>query len=392
MGNAIPTATDLAAALVRIPSINPDGDLSGGATGEAACAAFVADFLRDSGAAVSLEEVEPGRPNVIGRFPSDRPGKPRLLFAPHTDTVGVSGMTVDPYGGEVREGRLWGRGACDTKGPMAAMLWALRSLGPAIAALPVEVHFAGFMAEESDQKGSRHFAARHGGYALALVGEPTGMQVVHRHKGSLWAELVAHGRAAHASTPELGVNAITRMLPLAAALDTDFRRRLAELGGSDPLLGPSSLNIGTIQGGTRGNIVPETCRLGVDIRFTPLLMAQGGAGALLRAFVAERAPAIEIAAMTEAPPLDTPAENPYVQQLRRLGADLVGAPWFCDGAYLAAGGIPAVAIGPGDLAQAHTADEWIDVAALEEGARFFADWLRSLDQGPQPEPAARTGR
>lgn len=374
----IDSATALAQALVRIPSVNPDGTLEPGATGEGACAAFVAKFLRDSGAEVTLEEVESGRPNVIGRFPCRGDGKPRLLFAPHTDTVSVGGMTIDPFGGEIRDGRLWGRGASDTKGPMAAMLWALRSLGPQIADLPVEVHFAGFMAEESDQKGSRHFAARHRGYALALVGEPTGMQAVHRHKGSLWAALVTSGRAAHAATPEAGVNAITRMMPLVAALDGEFRQLLAERGGTDPLLGTSTLNIGTIQGGTRGNIVPDRCCLGLDIRFTPLLHRQGDVVDLLHSFVKARDPDAVLESPTVAPPLNTPADQPFLQGLNRFGAPLAGAPWFCDAAYLAAAGIPAVAIGPGRIDQAHTVDEWISVDELEAGARFFAGWLRSL--------------
>lgn len=375
----IDSATELASLLVRIPSVNPDGDTTAVAgTGEEACAHFVAGFLEDCGAAVTLDAPRPGRPNVIGRFPTRGGGKPRILFAPHTDTVGVGGMTIDPFGGEVRDGRLWGRGASDTKGPMAAMLWALRALGADIADLPVEVHFAGFMAEESDQQGSRHFAAHHDGYALALVGEPTDMRAVHRHKGSLWAELITHGLAAHAATPERGVNAITRMMPLVAALDGEFRRRLEVLGGVDELLGTSTLNIGTIQGGTRGNIVPDRCAVGLDIRFTPRLSDQGGATALLEAFVRGVDPKAELRAFAEAPPLDTPADNPFLRHLVRRGAPLAGAPWFCDGAYLAAGGIPAVAIGPGSIAQAHTEDEWIAVAELEAGARFFEGWLRSL--------------
>ena len=140
----------------------------------------------------------------------------------------------------------------------------------------------------------------------------------------------------------------------------------------------STLNIGTIQGGTRGNIVPDRCVLGLDIRFTPQLRDRGGATALLEAFVRERDAEAEVRALPESPPLDTPADNPFLQQLVRRGAALDGAPWFCDGAYLAAGGIPAVAIGPGSIAQAHTEDEWISVAELEAGARFFEGWLRAL--------------
>jgi acetylornithine deacetylase/succinyl-diaminopimelate desuccinylase-like protein len=120
-------AIDIASALIRIPSVNPDGgDPGTDQTGEAACASWVADFLRGCGAEVSLREVLPSRPNVVGRFPSRRAAGRRILLAPHLDTVSVAGMTIDPFSGEVRDGKLLGRGASDTKGTAAAMLWALR--------------------------------------------------------------------------------------------------------------------------------------------------------------------------------------------------------------------------------------------------------------------------
>src|SRR4051812_44601211 len=119
------SAVELLQSLVRIPSVNPAGDPGTDKVGEQACAEYLVEILRDLGADVTLREVLPGRPNVVGRFPSDRPGKPRLLLAPHTDTVSVAGMTIDPFGAELRDGKIWGRGACDTKGSMTAMLWAL---------------------------------------------------------------------------------------------------------------------------------------------------------------------------------------------------------------------------------------------------------------------------
>lgn len=372
------SVVDLASELVRIPSVNPDGDPGTAHTGEAACASYVARFLANCGADVELIEILPGRPNVIGRFPSNGSDKPRVLFAPHTDTVGVGGMTIDPFSGEVRDGKLWGRGSSDTKGPMAAMLWALHELRDEIATLPVEVHFVGFMSEESSQHGSRHFADHNDGYALALIGEPTSMKTVHKHKGCLWADVITRGVAVHGATPELGVNAITKMMPIVQALDTEFRELLLEAGGVDEVLQHSTINLGTIQGGTRSNIVPDHCVLRVDIRFTPQLAELGGALRLLENFVHRVDPKAEIAPLPEAPPLNTPADNPFVQKLVQCGASLTGAPWFCDAAYLAQRGIPAIAIGPGSIAQAHTKDEFIAVADLEAGVDFFKTWLRSL--------------
>jgi len=370
---------ELTQALVRIPSVNPDGDPGTEFTGEGQCAEFVADFLRQSGAATVLEEVLPGRPNVIGRFPSDREGKPRILFAPHTDTVGVGGMTIDPFSGEVNEGKVWGRGSSDTKGPMAAMLWALHELRDEIPKLPVEVHFVGFMSEESSQLGSRHFAARHRDYALAIIGEPTSLKTVNKHKGCLWADVITTGVAVHGATPELGVNAITKMAKLIEVLDIEFRELLVEIGGVDEVLSASTLNFGMINGGTRSNIVADRCTLRVDIRITPQLHAHGGALKLLTDFIHRHDARAEVRMFSDAPPLDTDPTNPYVQKLVQAGAGLTGAPWFCDAAYLAdEGGIPAIAIGPGSIAQAHTKDEWIKIADLEAGVEFFKAYLRSL--------------
>jgi len=373
---------ELCQALVRIPSVNPDGDPGTLHTGEKACAEYVGKFLRASGAEVIFDEVEPGRPNVVGRFPSqpllEGKRKPRIVFGPHTDTVSVGGMTIEPFGGEVREGCVWGRGASDTKGSMAAMLWALHELRGEISMLPVEVHFAGFMSEESAQLGSQHFAKEHGPYDLAIVGEPTELKTVFRHKGCLWADIHTHGVAVHGATPERGVNAIVKMAAIVQALDTDFRELLAELSGADEWLGSSTINLGMIKGGTRSNIVADHCTLRVDMRTTPGLNRNGGALAALTEFVQRIDPTATLEPLPETLPLDTDPANPFVQKLIDCGADLTGAPWFCDAAFLAAEGTPAIAIGPGSIAQAHTKDEFIRCADLEAGAAFFMKFLRSL--------------
>lgn len=377
------SVVELAQALVRIPSVNPDGDPGVGETGEGEVAVYVRDFLAQSGAVAVLEEVLPGRPNVIGRFrtnpAADGKPKPRIVFGPHLDTVGVGGMTIDPFGGEVREGKLWGRGACDTKGPMAAMLWALWELREEIPDLPVEVHFAGFMSEESDQHGSRHFAEHHGqDYAFALIAEPTDLQTVFKHKGCLWTDIETFGVAVHGSRPELGENAIVKMAKLIKALDADFRTQLSGCG-DDPWLGRSTISLGMIRGGTRPNITADHCELTVDIRYNPAVRDAGGPQELLRAFVEKLDPtARTVTRGALSPCLDTPVENPFVQSLVKRGAALTGAPWFCDAAFLAEAGVPAVAVGPGSIAQAHTKDEWIDVGELDRGAAFWVEWLRGL--------------
>jgi acetylornithine deacetylase len=357
-------------ALVRIPSVNPDNAPGTDRTGEAVVVGFLADWLAGHGAEVTIEEVRPGRPNLIARFaPMD--GRPRVMFGPHSDTVGVEGMTIDPFGSGIRDGRLWGRGACDTKGPMAAMLWALVSEKERLADLPVAMDFVAFMGEESGQWGSKDFARRHGGeYEFAFVGEPTSMEVVHANKGSLWATLVAGGKASHSSMPELGDNAVLKLARGLCELDRHLVPKLREFG--HPVLGPSTLNVGVIRGGTRPNIVPDRAEAEIDIRIAPSLMEAGGAENLLREMLVKHAPGIGLASVHENPPMETPVDHPMIRRLLDSGAaGCAGAPWFSDAAHLAAGGIPSVCIGPGSIYQAHTADEFIDIVDLEASVLVF---------------------
>ncbi len=364
--------------LVRIPSVNPDNAPGTDQTGEETLAIFLSGWLESIGAEVTLEEVKPGRPNLIARFaPLD--GRPRILLGPHLDTVGVGGMTIDPFGGELHDGRLWGRGASDTKGPMAAMLWALHENRDIMTGLRVAVDFVAFMGEESCQWGSKDFAQRHASdYMFAVVGEPTSMQVVNATKGSLWATLRATGKAAHSSQPERGENAILKLARALDLLDHHLGGELATY--THPVLGRSTMNVGMIRGGTRPNIVPDLAEAEIDIRITPALAAAGGALKLLRETLEFHALPIEIVIPHENPPMETDAAHPMIQALLATDSNtrLAGAPWFSDAGHLSSGGIPSICIGPGSIDQAHTVDEFIEVAALEAGAKFFADFIGGL--------------
>ena len=364
--------------LVRIPSVNPDNAPGTDLTGEHTLAVFLAGWLESIGAEVSLEEIKPGRPNLIARFaPLD--GRPRILLGPHLDTVGIAGMTVEPFGGELRDGKLWGRGACDTKGPMAAMLWALHENRDRLADLPVAVDFVAFMGEESGQWGSKDFVKRHGEpYGFALVGEPTSMQVVHATKGSLWATLRATGKAAHSSQPERGENAILKLTRALDRIDCHLGAELATF--THPVLGRSTLNVGLICGGSRPNIVPDLAEAEIDIRVTPSLAAAGGALKLIQETLAFHDLPLEIVRSNETPPMETPPEHPMIRALLATspGTSLAGAPWFSDAAHLSNGGIPSICIGPGSIDQAHTADEFIETAALQQGAEFLTRFIGGL--------------
>lgn len=366
--------------LIRIPSINPEGSGEGPGRGERRCAEHVAECLSFLGAEVVLEEVLPDRPNVIGRFPGPEEG-PGILFAPHTDTVSVEGMTIDPFGGEVRDGRVYGRGASDTKGTMAAMLWALYEVRDQLPRLGARIGFVGLMGEEASQPGSRDFARRHADeFDFAVVGEPTELDTVYSHKGCTWLEISAEGVSCHGSTPHLGDNAILRLTPLLDPMLERLGARLPDF--EDPVLGRPTISLGLIRGGSSPNIVPDRCTAILDCRVTPALAGAGGPAKLVEETLAEMPGGEAIRVMTrgESAPLATDPETDGIQRLLSIGSELATAPWFCDAGCLAEAGIASVACGPGKIAQAHTKDEFLAIADLEAGAEFYANFIRTFER------------
>jgi acetylornithine deacetylase/succinyl-diaminopimelate desuccinylase-like protein len=369
--SSIRSVVDLCRALVQIPSENPSGSAAN--YGEEAIARFVGEFLKSLGAEVEYEEIGPGRPNVYGLWPEPSGSSQRILFAPHLDTVTVEGMTVNPFLAESWDGKLFGRGTSDTKGSMAAMLWALKSVD--LSKLSVAVGFAGLADEEFEQFGAKACAARKMA-DFAIVGEPTNLDVVYTHKGTAWIEIETQGKSVHASLPETGVNAIDRMTDILKLLHEHFPEICPV--PADPVLGRSTLSTGRIRGGSKINVVPDRCYSEIDIRTLPgqELMATAVADFFQRHQVAATVEPIKISA-----PLYTSPDNPFIQKFIALGSKLTGANWFCDAACFALEGTPAIAIGPGSIAQAHTADEYIEIAKLERGAQFFTNYLLSFQDG-----------
>ncbi|MEI6715815.1 MAG: M20 family metallopeptidase [Verrucomicrobiota bacterium] len=367
-------AVQLCCDLIRIPSVNPDDNPGTTLTGEAQCANWIANWIRThfSDASVQTPEVLPGRPNIVAQFASNRPGKPRLLFAPHTDTVSIAGMTIDPFGGEIREGRVWGRGASDTKGPMASMLAAIFAAKDILPTLSHEIWFAGLAGEEAGQHGAHALAAKEQ-FDLVIAGEPTELDFVHTHKGSMFISLTTHGVAVHSARPEHGKNAIYQMANVLHLIRDELAPWLATF--THPILGHSTISAGTIRGGSKTNVVPDRCEATVDIRTVP----SQGADFETELFSRLRSvcPDLEIK-VQRATPLHTDPSHPLLQKLGSLHSRPVGAPWFCDAAVFAKNGSAAIAMGPGSIAQAHTKDEWIAVDDLIQGAEFFEKFLRLL--------------
>ncbi len=333
------------------------------------------------------------RRNIIARLLPRNKVRQTILLAPHLDTVGADGTKFIP---QRKNGRLYGRGACDTKGSVAAMLSALCELANAKSRpLETEIVFAGLVDEEHAQAGSRAFVGQASRLSLtlgkngdrrdacptvlAIVGEPTKLRVVTAHKGSLWLELETRGRAAHGATPQFGQNAIHEMARIVDLLETDYAARLRRR--KHPLLGAATVNVGTISGGAQPNIVPDRCKITVDRRTLPG-ETDAGVQREIAAFLSANKLSAKISSAKLAPavPLETNHRLPLVRQFMRCVGQSkpMGVDFFCDAAVLSAGGMPSVVFGPGDLAQAHTADEWISLAELERGKDLLLKFLKSL--------------
>jgi acetylornithine deacetylase/succinyl-diaminopimelate desuccinylase-like protein len=374
------TSTEkLLRALVALPSVNPAFLPAGHKrAGEQSMAEFLATVGARAGLDVELQPVQPGRPNLIARLAPRGTVKQRILLAPHLDTVPAADGQFEPV---TKQGRLHGRGACDTKGSVAAMYSAMCELAHGDRRpRETEIVFAGLCDEENGQAGSRALVASGFRADLAIVGEPTKLSVVTAHKGNLWIRLTTTGRCAHGATPQLGKNAVHAMAPVIDALENDYRAQLAQRP-PHPLLGLPTSNVGSICGGSQPNIVPDACTIEVDRRTLPGEDEAGVKREIIELLAARKLKA-EFSFLKCAPclPLETDARLPLVQQfLRSVGQRKPqGVHYFCDAAVLSAGGIPSVVFGPGDIAQAHTADEWLELDQLERARRLLVEFLHSL--------------
>ncbi|MFW6078939.1 MAG: ArgE/DapE family deacylase [Gemmatimonadota bacterium] len=369
-------ATTLAAALVAVPSVNPA--LEEGGAGEAKLAELTAEWLADWGFAVDRVEGPGGRPSVVGRLA--RGAGPRLVLNGHLDTVGVEGMTVAPYGGEVRGGRLYGRGAADMKGGVAALLAAARDAareagGPSRGELIVTL----VADEEHASEGMRAVLDAGLDADAAIVCEPTSLAVAPAHKGFVWLEVEFRGRAAHGSRPARGIDAIRHAGRFLARLDAIESTIVA--GPPHPLLGHGSVHAGTIAGGSAPSVYPDRCRVVLERRTLPgetAADARAEVEALLRE-LAEDVPELDarVEVRLARPGTEAPSDSAIVHALE-AALEAEGRPprtapmtaWV-DAALLNRAGIPAVCFGPGDIEAAHSPDESVDVAEVETAHRVL---------------------
>ncbi len=361
---------ELTRRLIRFDTVNPPGR-------EDACARFVGQQLKAGGFNVSYHAFAPGRTSLIAHSPVTDDEDAPIVLSGHLDTVplGSAPWRHDPLAADLLDGKIYGRGASDMKAGVAAMVMAALVEGPHV---PVTLVISA--GEETGCEGARFLAAeqRLPMQARALViGEPTANQPLIGHKGALWLELEATGRSAHGSQPELGDNAIHKA--------AEAVNRLAHYrfdGFSHPLLGKPSLNVGTIQGGSNINSVPDRALIGVDIRSVPGL----GHNVLRQDLEALCGDLVRFRNLTDMEGFASDPQDPWIQMVSKLVTPYVeelpvprAAPYFTDAAPLAAAcnRPPTILLGPGEPSQAHQTDEYVFTRRIEDALAIYRKILRS---------------
>ena len=366
------------AEMVRINSVNPAYD---GGVPEADIAAYIGAFFARRRIGTFTQEVFPGRPNLLVRLPGRDPSR-RVVFEAHTDTAGIAGMVIDPFMPEVRDGKLYGRGACDTKAGLAAMMHAVASVAEEGVEPPCEVLFCAAADEEFSYRGVVKLCDGLRADA-AIASEPTSLRLIAATKGCVRFRIRTKGKASHSAKPHLGVNAVSQMARIVTALEEDacgLARR------PHPTLGPPTFNIGVIHGGTQVNIVPDLCVIEIDRRLVPGELPERvwqDYGEFL-ASLSARIPGLD--AEIEPPmlqdlPLETEAAEPVVRVASRVLGELgldprpAGVPYGSDASKLAAAGVPSVVFGPGSIDQAHAATEYVDCEEVRQAAEFYRRFI-----------------
>jgi acetylornithine deacetylase/succinyl-diaminopimelate desuccinylase family protein len=372
-----PSVTDTLAELVRINSVNP----AYGGPGEGEIARWVRRFFEERAIEVRDVAVWPDRPNVIARLPGRDPTR-RVILEAHLDTVSVQGMTIPPFEPRVAEGKLYGRGACDTKGGLAAMLHAMAEVKSRDIIPPCEIWLAAVVDEEFSYRGVVSLCAGLAAQA-AIVAEPTDLRAVIASKGVLRWRIRVNGRSAHSGQPHLGVNAITHMARVVLALEADHCR-LA--GSAHPMLGPATCSVGLIHGGVQVNVVPDECVIEVDRRLLPGEKADAVLAQYQNVLDELQAQHATLRAEMEPPmlideALATPPDSPVAQLartvLKDMGRDdrLCGVPFGSDASKLSRHGIPSIVFGPGSIDHAHRAVEFVDVGEVQAAVDFYREFI-----------------
>jgi len=375
--------TRLLTDLVRIPSVNPMGRaLSGPEIYEERVTDYLEDYFRGLDVPYERQLVAPQRANIVARC--QMPGARRtLVFEAHQDTVPPDNMTVAPFGAHVEGDRLYGRGACDIKGGLVAMLAAFARIASERPAGACNLIMACSVDEEYTFLGVQRLV-RDLKADAAIVAEPTQLEIVNAHKGVARWFINTAGRSCHSSSPDQGINAIYRMGRLLVGIEKYAERLRHER--QHERLGPATLSVGRIEGGTSANVVPDRCRIEVDRRVLPGEDPQTAPDDLV-AFLRDQEKIdfpfdCERPWMSKVPLSDRGSEQVAswlggaIDQVR--GSHRVTAvPYGTDASTIAVAGVPAVVFGPGNIAQAHTCDEWVPLGEVAQAAEILYRLARS---------------
>ncbi len=351
--------------VVAIESIN--ADLPGGARGEIGMVKYLADFFDAVGILYETDEVLPGRSNIIATLEGENLDRV-LLFECHMDTASVSVMTIPPYEPHIRDGLLYGRGACDTKAGGVAMIHAMKRLKESGVKPPCTIKYAGAVDEEYRFRGALRLAETIRAEA-AVISEPTELAVIRAHKGLARFQLIVKGVAAHSAKPYLGINAISKMTRLIRAIEDEIAPNYA--AQTHPLTGSPTLNIGVISGGVQVNFVPDQCVIEIDRRVIPGETPEETLVPFQERLARAQAADPDLDVTMETPYLmDNPMETPEAERVVQVAvsacesvigaAEITGVPYGTDASKFTSVGIPAIVFGPGSIDQAHAAVEWVE--------------------------------
>ena len=366
--------------LVSVNSVNPCIEKGKGEIEVSKC---IAEYLEKVGLEVKTQEVVDGRFNVVATLKGSGNGR-NLMFNGHTDTVGIRNMSIDPLKPVVENGRLHGRGSCDMKGPIAAIMIALKTLAESKMELKGSVSLSTVVGEEFDNVGANKLVTDKQFMKLTqalVVAEPTALQLAIKHKGFANVEVEVEGKAAHGSVPEKGIDAIEKAAKIILEIE-NLKKEFALK--KDPLLGQPKIHASTIEGGREWSVVPDRCVVRFEIRTIPGYATRQAVKDVERIIqeLARKDPDLKakVGLFLSGEPLNTSPEDPMIKGLKKaiktvkaVEPQIIGLPFYTEAAIFAkALNIPACIIGPGDIAQAHSADEFVKMSEVIEAARIYA--------------------
>jgi succinyl-diaminopimelate desuccinylase len=366
------SAIELTQRLIRYDTINPPGN-------EADAAEHLAQLLRAAGFSIDTVSLADGRPNLIARSGGNA-AKPPIAFTGHLDTVplGLAPWTVAPHGGDIKDGKVWGRGASDMKAGVAAFITAAIDLAPRLANTPGIVLYI-TVGEETGCDGAFAVARsdKLGSAGALVVAEPTSNRPIVGHKGALWLKAIAKGVTAHGSMPDQGVNAVYKAARVITALE-GFDFNVAR----HALMGAPTLNVGFTHGGLNVNSVPDRAEIGIDIRTIP-----GMRHTPLREHLENfLGPDVTVETTVDVESVFTDPQQPWMRDVFAICAAVQGAtpktetaPYFTDASALtpALGGVPTIILGPGPAHMAHQTDEFCELSKIDEAVEIYRRLIRN---------------